>query len=113
MSTMSSATCAVSDPPAGSMAVSVIVCDPTERLEVVWLVPVASVPSRLDRQVRAEPDSAPVSGSFADPWSVTGSPEKIEEPEAGEPIAAVGAWFGAVESPHANAAETASTPMSP
>jgi len=95
------------------MAVKEIVCDPAERSEVVWLVPVPSVPSRLDRQVNALPDSAPVSGSVADPWNVTRSPEKADVPEFGEPIAAVGAWFGAVESPQPNAAESASNAMRP
>src|SRR5262245_55657554 len=79
--------------PCASRAVSVIVCDPTVRLLFENDAPVPIWPSRLLVQTREEPESAPFSGSEAEPEKETDAPCATLAPLLGAEIAAEGDWF--------------------
>ena len=82
--------------PCESVAVSVIVCVPTDRLDLENDVPVPICPSMLLVHTSDAPDNAPSSGSFADPLNDTAAPCANEALFVGAEISAVGGWFGAL-----------------
>lgn len=81
--------------PPESVTEAVIVCMPTDRLEVEIMSPEPIPPSMLDVQVRL-PLRLPSSVSLAVPVKITELPDKYELPGAGEVIAIVGEVLGVV-----------------
>lgn len=74
-----------------SVAVSPIMCSPTESAELVKVSLVPISPSRWDLQTIELPHSALPLASVADAWKVISSPSMNSAPPAGERISAVGA----------------------
>ena len=73
-----------------SVAVSVMVWVPTERVDVENDVPVPIWPSRLLVQTSEAPLRTPSSGSLPEPWKGTFAPCAKLDPLAGAVIDAVG-----------------------
>ena len=79
--------------PPESVTEAVIVCVPTDKLEVETVPPEPITPSMLEVQVRL-PLKLPSSGSLAVPVKVTEALERCELLSAGAMIVAAGAVFG-------------------